>query len=204
MNKQSIHIQDQNQIGQALLDFLIFLILFMTLIYAIQFSGINRMRSIELLAESSYQTFLKTLRRADSKGLHLKKFENPNDMLQKFSDQLLETPDQGFIGVRGNYSSMARERTPTKKLFGDVVLHRSSYLYINAGNSETLREPQSRISRSSLAWRNTSSRSQSLIHQYSAPIAAVDSPWQRARVSTDWLSSWAGQSPDRTRKSFTK
>lgn len=204
MNKQSIQIQDRNQIGQALLDFLIFLMLFMTLIFAIQFSGKNRMRSIELLTDSSYQTFLKTLGRADSKDLHLKKTENPNDVLQKFSDQLLETPDQGLIGVRRTYASMTREQAPARKLFGDVALHRSSYLYVNAGNSETVHEPQSRIARSNLAWRNTSSRSQSLIHQHSAPIAAVDSPWQRARVSTDWLSSWAGQSPDRMRKSFTK
>lgn len=183
------------QRGQALLETIFIFMMLITLLLAIQFSGHFRTRTLELLEESSYQTFLKSELNAQ---LHTHKksgSSKQNGLLQTHIEQLLNVHDQGMIHVRRETNQATDRRLTANRMFNAVSLQRTSYLYVQDGHGRSDREVQSRIGRSNAVWRDVTSPTQQVLQSQIYPLKKIDSPWRRGQLHTEWLSGWAGQSP---------
>lgn len=186
----SIHQQQ----GQAALEAILICLILITLLLAIQFSGHYRTRSLELLGESGYQTFLNA-EHESKKHADDAKPSTRGDLLKTFGEQLLNVSGQGVIRVRRETRQAIDSRLAANRLFGAVPLHRTSYLYSQDGHSQSSREVQSRIGRSKIAWSDVTNPTRKLLQPYIRPLEKIDTPWRRRKLQLDWLSDWAGQSP---------
>lgn len=187
------------QRGQALFEAIFICMMLMTLLFAIQFSGHFRIRTLQLLGESSYQSFLKSEPNAE---LHAKRYAHANigslkekGLLQTYIEQLLNVHDQGMIYVRRETHQATDSRLAANRMFNAVSLQRTSYLYVQDGHGRSDHEVQSRIGRSKAAWGNVTSPTQQVLQPHIYPLKKIDTPWRRGQLHTDWLSGWAGQSP---------
>jgi hypothetical protein len=169
---------------------LIILLILMTLMFAIQYSGQLRAHSLALLGESSYLSFIKSTKRNF-------RSEQSNAAL---SEQLLEIKEHSLIKVQSKQSDVPYKRSAVNRLFPYFLIQRSSYLQINAGDSPSAQETQNRIGRSTSAWGEVTNTTHRVIDLQRSSLSTMDAPWGRGRLSTDWLTSWAGQSPRREAK----
>jgi hypothetical protein len=160
------------------------LLILMTLMFAMQYSGQLRTHSLALLGESSYQSFLQSLKKSSPKLPSL-----------ELSEQLLELKGDSLIKVQTMQSDTPYKRSAANRLFTYSSLQRTSYLQINAGESRSAQEAQARIARSTSAWSDTAHHSYRVLEPHKVPLAKIDAPWGRGRLTTDWLTGWAGQSP---------
>jgi hypothetical protein len=181
---------ESNQNGQALIESVLMMMTLIALLFAIQLTGQLRSQSIDLLGESSFQTFMLTQKKLTSESWaigtqaiqkdRLGPYPVADRMLDKvFSKQLLDVHQGGLVGVKS-----AKGR-----------LHRSSYLLINAGESDSALEMQRRIEHSKEAWTHATRISQRSLGTLRDPLGRVDAPWARERLSTDWLRRWAEVKP---------
>jgi hypothetical protein len=169
---------------------LFILLILMTLMFAIQYSGQLRAHSLELLGESSYLSFIKS-----TKKNH--RFERSNAEL---SEQLLEIKEHSLIKVQSKQSDVPYKRSAANRLFPYLPIQRSSYLQIYSGDSPSVQETQNRIGRSASAWSTVANKTHRVIDLQRPSLSKIDAPWVRGRLSTDWLTSWAGQPPRRAGK----
>jgi hypothetical protein len=182
--------QHNLQFGQAMFEALFILLILMTLMFAIQYSGQLRAHSLALLGESSYLSFIKST----------KKNVLSERSKAELSEQLLEIKEQRLLKVQSNQSDVPYKRSAAHRLFPYSSIQRSSYLQINAGDSPSAHEAQSRIARSTSAWSEVVNKTHSVIYPQRTPLSKIDAPWGRGLLSTDWLTGWAGQSPGRAAK----
>jgi hypothetical protein len=180
------------QAGQAMLEALFILLIFMTLMFAMQYSGQLRAHSLALLGESSYQSFLQSL----------KKHMPQNPPSTQLSEQLLEIKGDSLIKIQANQIDTPYKRSAANRLFTYSSIQRTSYLHVNAGESRSAQEVQSRIARSTSAWSDTTDISHSVLEPHRVPLAKIDAPWGRGMLTTDWLTGWTGQSPGMKLKEF--
>jgi hypothetical protein len=187
------------QRGQALLEASFICMMLITLLLAIQFSGHFRTRTLELLGDSSYQTFLKSEPSAETKSqLYAQEKRGSSKhkgLLETYIEELLNVQDQGMIHVRRATNPATDSRLTANHMFNAVSLQRTSYLYVQEGQGRSDREVQSRIGRSKAAWRDVTSPTQQMLQSHIYPLKKIDVPWRRGQLHTDWLSGWAGQSP---------
>lgn len=185
-----MHRQHNLQVGQAMVEALFILLILMTLMFAIQYSGQLRAHSLALIGESSYLSFVKST----------KKNILPERSNTELSEQLLEIKEHRLLKVQSNQSDVPYKRSAAHRLFPYSPIQRSSYLQINAGDSPSAQETQARIARSTTAWSEVANKTHRLINPQSPSLLKIDAPWGRGLLSTDWLTGWAGQSPRRTAK----
>lgn len=178
-----------------MLEALFILLILMTLMFAVHYSGQLRAHSLALLGESSYLTFKQSTQR-DIRQEHI--VIDPNQdrgLLQEFTQQLLEIREDGLIKIQQKQSAESAQRSAAYRMFSVVPMHRNSYLYVNAGDSLSAQQAQSRIERSKAAWHETARQTHQVLESHQAPLAKIDAPWGRGRLNLDWLTGWAGQSP---------
>lgn len=173
-----------------MLEALFILLILMTLMFAIQYSGQLRAHSLALLGESSYLSFIKSTT----------KNVRPELSKAEISEQLLEIKEHRLIKVQSNQSDTPYKRLATNRLFPYSPIQRSSYLQINAGDSPSAKETQARIARSTSAWSEVANQTHRVIHPQRPSLSKIDAPWGRGLLTTDWLTGWAGQSPRGTEK----
>lgn len=178
------------QVGQALFEALFILLILVTLMFAIQYSGQLRAHSLALLGESSYLSFIKSK----------KNNVRPELSKSELSEQLLEIKEHRLIRVQSHQSDVPYKKSAVNRLFPFSSLHRSSYLQINAGDSSSAQETQNRIARSTSAWSGVTNKTHRVIDPQIPSLSKIDAPWSRGRQTTDWLTGWAGQSPGRAEK----
>jgi hypothetical protein len=170
-----------------------------TLLLAIQFSGHFRTRTLELLGDSSYQTFLKSEPSAEPKSQLVAQEKRGSSkqkgLLETYIEELLHVQDQGMIHVRRATNPATDSRLIANHMFNALSLQRTSYLYVQDGQGRSDREVQSRIGHSNAAWRDVTSPTQQVLQPHINPLKKIDNPWRRGQLHTDWLSGWAGQSP---------
>lgn len=187
------------QRGQALIEAIFIYVMLITLLLAIQFSGHFRTRTLELLVESSYQTFLKSESNAEPISQHhaqdRRKSSKQSGLLQTYTEQLLNVHGEGMVHVRRETNPATDSRLAANRIFNAVSLQRTSYLFVQEGQGRSDREVQSRIGRSKAAWRNVTIPTQQVLQSHIYPLKKIDTPWRRGQIQTDWLSGWAGQSP---------
>lgn len=188
------HSKADKQQGQAMLEAIFILMIFVTLLFSIQFSGRLRTHSIELLGESSYQTFLKSEQYIKRHNIGIEKISK-RGLLETYFDQLLYVDDQGVVDVSRKLGTSNTDRVAGNRLFSAVPLQRTSYLYINSGHSRSGSEAHSRIAQSKAAWHDVTKPTHSVLQSYVAPLAKIDTPWQRGNLKMDWLREWADQAP---------
>jgi hypothetical protein len=181
--------------GQAILEAVFILMILVTLLFAIQYSGRLRANALTLLGESSYASFIESSQRISRSASSLTTRLKQTSLLPIFTEQLLALQGEGLIQVRRSQSQAFEDRYAANRIFKDVPLQRTSYLYVNEGHSLTVQENQSRIAHSQVAWRDTFGPTHALLVPIARPLARIDTPWRRDRLKTDWLSGWGGQSP---------
>ena len=169
---------------------LFILSILMTLMFAIQYSGQLRAHSLALLGESSYLSFIKSM----------KKNVQPERSKAELSEQLLEIKEQRLLRVQSHQSDVPYQRSASNRLFPFSSIHRSSYLQINAGDSASSQETQTRIARSASAWSEVANKTNSVLYPQRPSLSKIDAPWGRGLLTTDWLTGWAGQSPRNAEK----
>jgi len=187
--------QRQLQKGQALIEAALTLIALTGLIFAIQLTGELRANSLELLGKSSYQTFLKTLKKSERKDSSSSMTTGNSELQMRFAEQLLYVSEDGFIHAQSTQDRAAYLRMPAYRALSPLSLSRTSYLFVNAGQSDSASEVQSRIENSNEPWLNATRPTRVLLKSVSQPLRRTDAPWRRPPLTTDWLKSWAGQSP---------
>lgn len=185
----------ERQRGQALLEAVLVCMILITLLFAIQFSGHFRTRTLELLGESSYQSFLKSEPHSERDIKDNMRFAKQGGLLQTYEEQLLSVHDQGMIHVRRATNQATDSRLAANRMFNAVSLQRTSYLYVEDGHGRSDWEVQSRIGRSKAAWRDAATPTHQVLQSQLYQLKKIDTPWRRGQLQTDWLSSWAGQSP---------
>jgi hypothetical protein len=131
------------------------------------------------------------------------KISSPKLPSAELSEQLLEITGDRLIKVQTMQSDTPFKRSAANRLFTYSAIQRTSYLYVNAGESRSAQEVQSRIARSKSAWNDTAQNSRLVLEPHRAPLAKIDAPWGRGMLTTDWLTGWAGQSPGMKRKELT-
>lgn len=183
------------QRGQALLETIFICMILITLLLAIQFSGHLRTRTLELLGESSYQTFLNSEPNSERHAQEPPKSAKQVSLLQTYTEELLNVFDQGMIHVRSATNQATDSRLAANRIFNAVSLQRTSYLYVQDGHGRSGREVQSRIGRSKAAWRDVAIPTHQVLKPHLYPLQKIDTPWRRGQIQTDWLSDWAGLSP---------
>jgi len=183
--------------GQAMIEAVFVLVILVTLLFAIQFTGLMRTHSIEMLGHSSYLSFLQSTQKDISKNRLITRQSSEANLLDTFSEQLLDIQDQGVIKVLSKKSQTQRTQSIANRLFGQDSVERASFLHINAGQSLAPAQAQKRIAHSIAAWRDISLPTHTILQPYIAPLAKADAPWYRGRLITDWLDTWVGQSPRR-------
>ena len=183
------------QRGQALIEAIFICMILITLLLAIQFSGHFRTRTLELLGESSYQTFLKSEPNSERHAHESPKSAKQGNLLQTYTEELLNVYDQGMIHVRRATNQATDSRLAANRIFNAVSLQRTSYLYVQDGHGRSGREVQSRIGRSKAAWREVAIPTHQMLKPHIYPLQKIDASWQRGHIQTDWLGSWAGLSP---------
>jgi len=186
------------QRGQAMLEAIFILMIFVTLLFSIQFTGRLRTDSLEQLAESSYQTFLAS-ERPPARHTADNDKNATKGLLQTYSKQLLYVDDPGVIQVSNIPNTLSTDRFAESRLYRAAPIKRTSYLYINGGESRSAGEVQSRISDSTAAWRDVTMPTHRLLQPFVPSLGKIDAPWRRGVLQTDWLSRWAGQSPSMQR-----
>lgn len=191
------------QRGQAMLEAIFILMILVTLLFSIQFTGRLRTDSLELLRESSYQTFLTSERPPARPASDLDK-NATKGLLQTYSKQLLYVDDPGVIQVRKTPTPSNTGRFAASRLYRAVPIQRTSYLYINGGESRSASEVQSRIAHSTSAWRDVTMPTQRLLQPWVPSLGKIDAPWRRGVLQMDWLSRWAGQSPSIPKSGATR
>ncbi len=182
------------QHGQAALEAIFICMILVTLLFAIQFSGHYRSRSLDLLGESSYETFLKAEHASKNHAEDAKPSE-PGGLLHTFGAQLLNVSDQGVIRVQRETRQALDRRLAANRLLGTVTLQRTSYLYSQDGHSGSPSEVQSRIGRSAAAWSDVTNPTHKLLRSHIATLEKIDMPWRRKKLQLEWLNDWAGQVP---------
>lgn len=187
-------IQTAEQRGQAMLEAIFILMILVTLLFSIQFTGRLRTDSLEMLGESSYQTFL-TSERAPGRPSADNDKNVTKRLLQTYSKQLLYVDDPGVIQVRKIPNTLSTDRFAASRLYSAAPIKRTSYLYINGGESRSVAEVQSRIADSTAAWRDVTMPTHRLLQPFVPSLGKIDAPWRRGVLQMDWLSRWAGQSP---------
>jgi hypothetical protein len=187
------------QRGQALLEASFICMTLVILLLAVQFSGHFRTRTLELLGDSSYQTFLKSEPSVEPKSQLVAQEKRGSSkqkgLLQTYIEELLNVQDQGMIHARRATNPATDSRMTANHMFNAISLQRTSYLYVHDGHGRSDREVQSRISRSKAAWRDVTSPTQQMLQSHIYPLKKIDIPWRRGQLHTDWLSGWPGQSP---------
>lgn len=183
------------QRGQALLETIFICMILTTLLLAIQFSGHFRTRTLELLGESSYQTFLKAEPISERYTQENVRSVKQGGLLESYTEELLNVYDQGMITIQRATNQATDRRLPANRIFNALSLQRTSYLYVQDGHGRSDREVQSRIGRSKAAWRDVAIPTQQLLKPHLYPLQKIDSPWRRGKIQTDWLSDWASLSP---------
>lgn len=184
-----------------MLEALFILLILMTLMFAVHYSGQLRAHSLALLGESSYLTFKQSAQRDISQEHIVIDSNQDRGLLREFTQQLLEIREDGLIKIQQKMSAESDQRSAAYRMFSFVPMHRNSFLYVNAGDSQSAQQAQSRIERSKAAWRETTHQTQQLLGPHQAPLAKIDAPWGRGRLNLDWLTGWAGQSPGNSRTS---
>jgi hypothetical protein len=169
---------------------LFILLILMILMFAIQYSGQLRSHSLALLGESSYLSFIKSK----------KKIVLPEPSKAELSEQLLEIEQHRLLKVQSNQSDVPYKRSAAHRLFPFSSIQRSSYLQIDAGDSPSAQETQSRIARSTSAWSEVADKTHRVIQPQRPSLSKMDTPWGRGHLTMDWLTRWAGQSPGRAAK----
>ena len=186
------------QRGQALIEAVFVLIVILGLLFAIQATGQIRTESLDLLGESSYGSFIQSLHRFDRRP-PAKSFEKKDSTQKiKFVNQLLHVHEEGLIQVKSHRIVLRDQGSDALRPLGPMSLSRTSYLFVNAGQSNTALETQSRIEQSDDAWRSVTEQTRTLLKSVIEPIRRVDAPWARSPLTTDWLKEWSGQSPATT------
>lgn len=183
------------QFGQALNEAVFMLMTLITLLFAIQFSGRMRSYSIDLIGESSFHSFLQTKQKnTPKKYLHANSLSKKS-LNHQFEEQLLEVHSQGLIKTSVSQSQAPYARSSANRLFDFQPMQRSSYLFINAGESGSAQEARLRIKQSGAAWRETTFQTQKIITSRVAQLGRTDAPWGREKIQTDWLSRWSDLVP---------
>jgi hypothetical protein len=183
------------QCGQALTEAIFVCMILITFLFAIQFSGHFRTRTLELLGESSYQSFLKSEPHSERDVQDNTRSSKQSGLLQTYQEQLLNVREQGMIQVRRSTNQATDSRLAANRMFNAVSLQRTSYLFVEDGHGRSGSEVQSRIGRSKVAWRDVATPTQQVLQSHIYPLKKIDTPWRRGQLQTDWLSGWAGQSP---------
>lgn len=167
------------QTGQALIEGIFMTMVLILLLVAIHTTGLLRSHSLDLLGESSYQTFLLSIKKSTQNKRHTLGNAHESSPTPSLTEQLLHVNQDALIQSR-----IARG-----------PLYRKSYLLIQSGQSDSARESHHRIESSNDAWLNVARKSKPLLKPIIEPLKRVDAPWGRATLSTDWLGRWAGQVP---------
>lgn len=184
-----------SQSGQAMIEAVLSLVALIGLLFAIQLTGQIRSDSIDLLGKSSYQSFLQTLKKFQPMSLRKDLSGKNSDLETKFSQQLLYVFEEGLIRTKSDQDHSRYVDLPAYQSMSPLRLSRTSYLFINAGQSESASEVQQRIERSKDAWMSGTKPTRVLLSSVKEPLRRTDAPWRRAPLTTDWLMKWAGQIP---------
>ncbi len=182
-----------------MLEALFILLILMTLMFAVHYSGQLRAHSLALLGESSYLTFKQSTKREIGQEHIVSDSNQERGLLQEFTQQLLEIREDGLIKIQKKRRVESEQRSAAYRMFSFVPLHRNSFLFVNAGDSQSAHEAQSRIARSKAAWRDTAHPTHQVLGSHQVPLAKIDAPWRRGVLTLDWLTGWAGQSPGNSR-----
>lgn len=183
-----------------MLESVFILMILMTLLFSIEFTGRLRSHALELLGQSSYQSFLQTREKVIPVDFLSEKSSGHGGLLQTFEQELLQVHHKGLIKTSARQISTPYVRSSAYRLFGFQPMQRSSFLYVQAGESRSAIETQARIEQSNAAWRQTTLPTQKLLHPHIAQFKKIDTPWGRAALQTDWLNHWAGLVPVKSRR----
>lgn len=183
------------QRGQALTESVFILMILVVLLFSIEFTGRMRSHTLDLLGQSSFTSFLQSGKKVIPVEHVLDSRADKQGLLQTFEQELLQTPYQGLIKISARQVNAPALRLSANRFFSHQALQRTSFLYIQAGNSRSATETHARIAQSRMAWRNTTLPTQKLLQPHIIPLGKIDAPWRRADIQTDWLSRWADQVP---------
>ncbi len=76
-----------------------------------------------------------------------------------------------------------------------IVLRRYCAILTDAGHTADVQSAHERASASDAAWRRVARASRSAAEKVMSVAGPVDTPWNRARPSTDWFMPWVGRRP---------
>ncbi len=185
----------KTQVGQAFIEAVIAITAMMVLLFAIQLTGKMRADSIDLLGESSYRTFMHTLRESKDRADRIRLRVGASGLDKKFSEQLLHVYENDLIRVRSERENPRMHPTLFQRTLSPLSLSRTSYLFVNAGQSDSANEVQQRIEKSSDAWLRDTLETRKRLNTVVEPLRRIDAPWGRASLTSEWLKVWAGQTP---------
>ena len=188
---------------------IIVLSIFVGLILMTNQSGIWQDKSIQMLANTTHQAFVKSKGDSSMEWQYDSSIENrpltavradahlhhmSPERIRLISRELNFKDERIKLSQSASFSSI-NDRNKFK-------ITRHSYVDIGSGYSHSDKNVHDRIKRSQYIWGQAYSVSLPVAKTIGAATSVVDRPWNRTPLQTDWFNKWQGAVPESKLKSF--
>lgn len=211
------------QRGQAAIEALLIIIFGFMLVLAIHHLGQLRSKTLDLLGESHFLSFVPEQKVEITNHLGVLSAEVQRLGVQHSSAAASTRTrfSEGYASVRMNdspYSAQQREienqlgfdsntllratarsgqtlrsRLPAMGLLGQIPLVRHSFLLSGFGQADSTQAAQQKIADSAVLWQKSFTHSKQLVSASATVLQNMDRPWGRPALTDDWLLPWANE-----------
>ncbi len=187
--------------GQAMVEATLILSFFAVLMLCAKLTGSMQLSGLNLLRDTTVHAFSLNLGQkivvntVDQGMQRLVVYEGQDADSVLPGSQLL---DELRVESPGRIKTISR-RMPSAYP-GVQNLYRQSYIEVGNGHANDDADVQRRITDSYRIWRLAHSSSSGAIKRMRAEHSMIDTPWNRAKTSSDWLDRWSGVVPDQKRR----
>jgi hypothetical protein len=219
----SLRFAQTHQRGQAALEALLIIIFGFILVLAIHHIGQLRSRTLYLLGESHYLSFVpaKKLDMTNNLGALSTGSQRIGVQNLSVSPATSTRVTEGYTGVRINdlpygdqhrkienqlgfdstillrasadSGATLRSRLPALGPIGQTLLVRHSFLLSGYGQAESTQTAQRQLASSAALWQQSFNRSRQLVSASALGQQSIDRPWDRPALTSDWLLPWADE-----------
>lgn len=173
-------------------------------------SGLWQDKSIQMIAHTTHQTFLK------SKGGHVD-IRNLEKSIENRSLSAVRTKSEP-VSIRSDririismqlgivHDQIMATQSATFKAFDHNELfniNRHSYIEVGSGYASTDKNVHQKIVQSDAIWGQAEKVSRPVAKAINTTTSVVDRPWKRSSLDMDWFGKWQGAVPESKLKSFT-
>ena len=192
-----------HQRGQAAFEALLLIGFSFTLALGIHHLGQMRSKTLELLGESHFSSFVPTKQidqlndlvgtRLFDRYASVRLNDSPYSVQQREIENQLGFDSTKLLRASADSGRALRSRLPAMGPIGQTLLIRHSFLLSRSGQANSTHAAQRQIEGSAALWQESFTRSKQLVSTSAVSSQNIDRPWGRPALTSDWLLPWADE-----------